>query len=101
MNSATMDTADLETRIQPDRLAEQGLPKPRRVAVVAAPDHTGDDAYFIYLVFPNRTPDKELSWNRIKPLVDWVRQTIWKADGERHFPYVRVKREREMKGEPA
>lgn len=96
-----MDIAELENRIQPKKLAEQGLPKPKRVAVVAASDHTGDGAYFVYLVFPNTTPDSALTWNRIKGLVKWVHETIWKADGERHWPYVRVKRERDMRGEPA
>lgn len=100
MATTTIDISELRDLIQPTKLQEQGLPRPKRVVVAAAPDHTGDDSYFVYLVFPNATPDGDLAWGRIKRLVEWVWETIWKADGERHWPYVQVKRERDMKGEP-
>ena len=92
MPTAITDTAELEKLIQPEKLAEQGLPKPKRVAIAAARDHTGDDAYYVYLIFPNSTPDSAFAWRRIKPLVNWVHDTIWKANGERHWPYITVKR---------
>ena len=98
---ASENVLELEKRIRPQLIEDQGFPRPKRVTMIASPDHTGDEAYFVYLVFPNTTPDSALSWRKIKAMVDWVRATIWEADGERHWPYVRVKRERDMKGEPA
>jgi hypothetical protein len=53
----------------------------------------GEEAYRVYLIFPDDTPENNLSWAKIKPMVTWVQDQIWKANGEQRWPYVRVKRE--------
>ncbi len=32
-------------------------------------------------------------------MIAWVRDVIQRKDGERHWPYVQVKREKQMRGE--
>ncbi len=55
-------------------------------------DHTGEEAYHIYLVYPDETPTEQLAWAKIKDEVRWVRNQIRKANGEQRWPYVRVTR---------
>ena len=98
---ANIDTSYLAALVQPERLAEQGFPVPNRVSVIFGTDHTGEEAYHVYLVFADDTPDTMLAWDKVKPMVRWVHDQIWKADGERRWPYVRVKRESEMLGRAA
>ncbi len=90
---------NLEAEISPELLASHGFPKPKKVAVTFAEDHTGSPSYFVYLIFPNATPDSTISWNKIQPMISWVRNVIRREDGERHWPYVQVKREKQMRGE--
>ncbi|MBI4027036.1 MAG: hypothetical protein HY360_18775 [Verrucomicrobia bacterium] len=94
------DTKGLAELVQPSQLAEQGFTAPRRVSVIFGVDHTGEEAYHVYLVFPDQTPDSALAWNNVKDMVRWVQERIWKADGEQRWPYVRIKRESEIAGEP-
>lgn len=101
MAAAVVDTKALEALVEPAKLAEKGFPKPKRVTVSFADDHTGQSAYYVYLIFPNTVPDEALRWKKIQPMVTWVRDTIWKADGEQHFPYVRAVREKQVRGELA
>lgn len=99
MATATLEAEELEGLIQPERLKEMGFPKPERVSVVLGSDHTGEEAYKVYLVFSDGTPDEELEWKSVKPMVRWVHKQIWEADGQRRWPYVRVARESEIVGE--
>ncbi|HZM05632.1 MAG TPA: hypothetical protein VFC44_21730 [Candidatus Saccharimonadales bacterium] len=91
-----LDTKSLASLVQPSKLAKKDFSVPNRVCVTSGTDHTGEDAYYVYLVFPDNTPDESLSWDKIKQMVRWVRGQIWKANGEERWPYVRVKRESEF-----
>jgi hypothetical protein len=94
-----VDPKDLEVLISPEVLRGHGFPKPKKVAITFAEDHTGKPSYFVYLVFPNATSDSAISWHKIQPMIAWVRDVIQRKDGERHWPYVQVKREKQMRGE--
>lgn len=94
-----VDPKTLEALISPKVLGAQGFPKPKKVAVTFAEDHTGTPSYFVYLIFPNATSDSAISWHKIQPMITWVRDVVRREDGERHWPYVQVKREKQMRGE--
>lgn len=85
--------------IQPTKLAERGFPQPDRVALIEGTDSEGEEAFHIYLVFSDETPDEKLQWAKIEPMVSWVRSHVWQATGERRWPYVRVKRQKDVAAE--
>lgn len=96
MQGTAVDTKRLAEMIQPPKLKEQGFPAPDRVSVIFGTDHTGEDAFHVFLVFSDDTPDEVLTWQNIKPMVRWVQDRIWKADSEQHWPYVRVTRHSQL-----
>jgi len=59
-------------------------------------DNSGEAAFHIYLVYPDDTPDAALAWNKVKPMVRWVRNEIRRASGEERWPYVRVTRDADL-----
>jgi hypothetical protein len=61
-------------------------------------DSVGEDSFYIDLVFPNKTPDKDLAWKKIEPMVSWVRNLIWTETGAQLWPYVNVWREKDLAG---
>jgi hypothetical protein len=96
MAFATSDTRALAELIQPPKLVAQGFPEPKWVSVHIGTDHAGEEAYRVYLVFPDQTPSEVFSWSNVGPMLDWVQNQIWRAGGEQRFPYVRVARESEL-----
>jgi len=96
MPTAIVDTNELAALVQPDKLAQEGFPRPSRVSVVLSTDHTGEEAYYVYLIFPNETPDASLKWGKIKDMMRWVHDQVWRASGEERWPYVHVKREADL-----
>jgi hypothetical protein len=96
MAYSTINTEVLAELVQPEKLAQQGFPSPSRVSVIFGTDHTGEAAYHVFLVFSDQTPEESLAWKNVKQMVRWVQNEIWKADGEQHWPYVRVTRESEL-----
>ena len=90
--------AGLRERIKPEELAKQGFPRPKDVRLSRSADSTGEDAYYVYLVFPDKTPEEALAWEKIEPMVSWVRNLIWTETGARLWPYVKVKRQKELTG---
>jgi hypothetical protein len=88
----------LRERIKPDELAKHGFPRPRDVQLSRSTDSTGEDAFYVFLVFPDKTPDDALAWKKIESMVSWVRDLIWTETGERFWPYVKVKRQRQLAG---
>jgi hypothetical protein len=86
----------LRERIRPDELAKQGFPRPKDVQLSRSADSTGEDAFYVYLVFSDKTPEKALAWERVEPMVSWVRNLIWTETGARLWPYVKVKRQKEL-----
>ncbi|MBM3882843.1 MAG: hypothetical protein FJ387_24490 [Verrucomicrobia bacterium] len=96
MAIADVDTTTLATLVEPKRLKQQGFPAPKRVSVILGTDHTGAEAYHVYLVFPDETSDDALAWNKVKAMVRSVQDRIWSEDGHQRWPYVRVVRESEL-----
>jgi hypothetical protein len=100
--SSEMPTADrqplddIRDQIQPNELAKHGFPRPKRVSLIEGNDSEGEEAFHIYLVFPDDTRDEDLAWNKIEPMVSWVRKFVWEKTGQTRWPYVRVKREKEI-----
>ncbi len=88
----------LRERIQPDVLAKQGFPRPKDVRLSRSTDSTGEDAFYVYLVFPDKTAEEALAWEKVEPMVSWVRNLIWTETGARLWPYVKVKRQKELAG---
>jgi putative nucleotidyltransferase with HDIG domain len=101
MAAANVDTKSLAELVQPEILANKGFPVPNRVSVICGADHTGEEAYYVYLVFADTTPDADLSWGNVKRMVRWVQDRVWKASGEQRWPYVRVKRESDLSATPS
>lgn len=99
MTTAERDTLNtIRERIKPDELARQGFPRPKIVRFTKGIDSSGDEAFYVFLVFPDKTPEKALAWKKIEPMVSWVRDLIWTETGERLWPYVKVKRQKELAG---
>jgi hypothetical protein len=88
----------IRERIKPDELARHGFPRPKEVLLTKGTDSSGDDAFYVFLVFPDKTPEKALAWKKIEPMVSWVRDLIWTETGAQLWPYVKVKRQRELAG---
>jgi hypothetical protein len=88
----------LRERIKPEELAKQGFPRPKDVRLSQHPDSTGEEAFYVYLVFPDKTPDENLAWRNIEPMVSWVRNLIWNETGAQLWPYVKVRRQKELSG---
>lgn len=89
---------NLRERIKPDELAKQGFPRPKDVRLFRNTDSTGEEAFYVYLVFPDKTPEEALAWEKIEPMVSWVRNLIWTETGARLWPYVKVKRQKQLAG---
>lgn len=99
---AVVDHAVLDTlrgQIQPDALAEQGFPRPKRVSLLETRDSEGEEAFRIYIVFSDDTPDQTLALKNIEPMISWVRDLVWQGTGQQRWPYVRVKREKDILAE--
>jgi hypothetical protein len=91
-----LDLNEIRSRIQPMKFAKQGFPKPKRVSLIEGTDSDGERAFHVYVVFPDNTPDEALAWKKIEPMVSWVRNLVWEATGKEFWPYVNVKREKEI-----
>lgn len=89
---------DLRERIKPDELVKHGFPRPKDVLLSRRTDSNGDEAVYVFLVFPNRTPENALAWKHIEPMVSWVRDLVWTRTGEQLWPYVKVKRQKDLAG---
>jgi len=88
----------LRERIKPEELAKHGFPRPKDVRLSRRTDSTGQEAFYVYLVFPDKTPDENLAWKKIEPMVSWVRDLIWTETGAELWPYVKVRRQKELAG---
>jgi len=82
--------------IQPDKMPAD-MPRPKRVSLDYALDHSGDEAFYINLIYPDSTPDEEVAWEKVSPLYYWVNRTLWEASEERTLSYIYFRRESEVK----
>jgi hypothetical protein len=87
-----------QDRIKPEELVKRGFPRPDDVLVSRNKDSTGDEAFYIYLVFPDKTPDRALAWDKVEPMVSWVQNLVWTETGGLMWPYVKIKRHKELTG---
>jgi hypothetical protein len=88
----------LREKIDPDELARQGFPRPSEVRLSKRPDSNGEAALYVYLVFPDNTPEKNLAWSKIEKMVSWVRDLALNEIDDGIWPYVKVKRKKELAG---
>ena len=86
----------LRERIAPEELARHGFPRPKNVLLTKGTDSDGEDAFYIFLIFPDKTPEKDLLWKKIEPMVSWVRDLVWNETGAQLWPYVKVKRQKQL-----
>ena len=84
---------DLRDLVSPDQLAREGFPKPRRVVVTEQTDSSGDEAYYVWVIYPDRTPKSKLEWESVQPMQDWIWEKIRQAVNSERWPYVQVKLE--------
>src|SRR5436309_4114351 len=87
---------NLREQIKPEELAKHGFPRPKDVRLSRGTDSTGEESFYVYLVFPDKTPDENLAWQKIEPMVSWVRNLIWTETGAQLWPYVKVRRQKEL-----
>ena len=90
------EVSELQKMIQPDRFVKEGFPKPDRVLLLELPDSTDLESYYVYVVYPEKTPDDELRRAKIAPIEQWVKQTIYDNAGYQRYPYVWVRRPSEL-----
>ena len=98
MPSTLLSTSELAELIQPDALEKAGFPRPKRVSIVAGTDHTGEEALYATIVYPDDTPLDRLTWARVKPMVQWIRDQVRAADDEQRWAFVNVTREADLVG---
>lgn len=96
--TATFPTSldEVLTKINPEAIKAEGFSKPKSVHLMKGMDGEGEEALFVYVVYPDNTPDQQLAWAKIEPLVSWVRDIVWQTTGLSQWPYVWVKRESEI-----
>lgn len=75
-------------------LAKQGhdIPAPKEVTVVASEDHDGDPTLFLTVVFPKKIDPTELPLQRIRPLIETLRERILSDDGYERAVIARIER---------
>ena len=96
MPKTLSEVSKLQALIQPEVLAKHGFPKPERVLLLEQRDSTDLDSYYVYVVYPEKTPDDALRRAKIAPVEKWVKQTIYDQAGYERYPYVWVRRPSEL-----
>jgi len=79
--------------VSPDQLAHNGFPKPKRVVVTEQTDSSGDDAYYVWVIYPDRVSKNKLAWETVRPMQEWIEEKIRQAVNFERWPYVQVKLE--------
>ncbi len=96
MTAVVTDLNELQQMISKEKFVEKGFPAPVRTSILVGSDHSGEEAYYIYVVYPDHTTDEDLDYKKIKPILNWIHETIWGASGAERWPYIRIRRESEM-----
>ena len=68
----------------------------RQVKVEKALDWMGDESLFIWILVSDDLTEKDLSWDRIQPLIEATRDESLVHYRE-FYPYVKVKRQQEWR----
>jgi len=96
-SEVTPNLNDVRSEIQPTKLKEAGFTfLPQRVSLIEGINSDKEHVYYVYLVYSNNTPEPNLAWKKIEPIVTWVRKHVWDRTGQTTWPYVKVKREQEL-----
>lgn len=82
---------DLNRLVTPDVLAGRGFRKPTKVVVREGSDSTGHDAYYVWVIYPDNIPQKDLALRQTAPLQDWIEAELSKAVGDDAYTYVMIK----------
>ena len=72
-------------------LHQLGFSKVEQIIIERAPDWSGEDSLFIWLLLDDKVSDVELSWKRLKPLHTEAHRYARAAYPEL-FPYIRERR---------
>lgn len=59
-------------------------------------DSTGDPAVHLTVVLSDKVTDKAILSGKFRRLEEWIHTTIWIRGGCEFWPYVTLRREREM-----
>jgi hypothetical protein len=92
----TPNLNEVTAEIQPAKLQARGFFPPQRVSIIEGKNSDGEPAYYVYLVYPDRTPDAALTWKKVEPMVSWVWKYVSDHTGQTRWPYVKVKREHQL-----
>jgi hypothetical protein len=84
---------EMNAMVSPEILAQQGFRRPKRVVVSSGEDADGAKAIRVWVIYPDSVPEAELSMKLMKPLRDWIFNTLWAAVDCEQWIYVFVRQE--------
>jgi len=73
------------------------LPKPDHITVSEYTDSIGDDAYEIVIVYADKVPDKALDFDKLSPMVKWIRNLVFQYGEADRWPYFRFFHKSDLK----
>lgn len=72
-------------------IAQAGkVPTPESVTVERMEDQDGEQALRLVVVFPANLPVEKAMWDDVKPLVEKLRDFVYRKDGEDRFVYLKI-----------
>lgn len=72
-------------------IAQAGkVPTPESVSVERMEDQDGEQALRLVVVFPANLPVEKAMWDDVKPLVEKLRDFVYRKDGEDRFVYLKI-----------
>lgn len=72
-------------------IAQSGkVPTPESVTVERMEDQDGEQALRLVVVFPANLPVEKAMWDDVKPLVEKLRDFVYRKDGEDRFVYLKI-----------
>ena len=66
------------------------VPLPESVRVERIEDQDGEEALRLVVVFPANLPMEKAMWDDVKPLVEKLRDFVYRKDGEDRFVYLKI-----------
>jgi hypothetical protein len=68
----------------------------RELSYKVGHDSTGDPAVYITVVLSDKATDRAILQGKYSGLESWIRQKIWDEGGHQYWPYVTLRRKREI-----
>lgn len=80
------------TQTEIARLTTQAgkVPAPESVRVERMEDQDGEQALRLVVIFPANLPVEKAMWDDVKPLVEKLRDFVYRKDGEDRFVYLKI-----------